>query len=87
MPPQKASATGSSNEASQDAGEKRSRGRKLTETNKYIKDSRAKIRQWQEDLKNKKNTREEMHSLRNKISALESRISKRIKLRNLQEKI
>ena len=55
---------------------KKSRGRKSIETNKYIKDSRKKITEWQEQLK-KNPTKEERHSLRNKISALESRIQKR----------
>ena len=61
------------------------RGRKLTETNKYINDSRAKIADWKLQIKKKKIGSGPHKTLRNKIAALESRVLKRIELRDLQD--
>ena len=54
---------------SQSTGKKQ-RGRKQTETQKYIGDSNKKIAEWKAELKNnKKLKREEKQKLRNQISA------------------
>jgi hypothetical protein len=63
------------------------RGRKVTETTKYIKDSKKKIADWNKELKKPKLSLDEKHSLRNKISALESRVTKREEHRDLLAKI
>jgi hypothetical protein len=56
---------------------KASRGRRPIEDTKYISESRAKIRGWKIELKRRGLSKDAKKSLTNKISALESRISKR----------
>ena len=54
------------------------RGRKMTELDKYFRESDWKIREWKNKLKNDKNlTAKEKQKYRNKISAQMSRVKKK----------
>ena len=67
---------------SQSTGKKQ-RGRKQTETQKYIQESEKKIKEWKDELKNnKKLKREEKQKLRNQISAQQSRLKKKIEMQH-----
>ena len=72
---------------SQSTGKKQ-RGRKQTETQKYIQDSEKKIKEWKDELKNnKKLKREEKQKLRNQISAQQSRLKKKIEMQHFLDQI
>ena len=70
---------------------KRKRGRKLTEASIYYQASKSNIDEWQKELNSGKNkttgkdlTAKEKQKLRNRISALKSRMSKKSELSDLE---
>lgn len=68
--------------------EKQKRGRKMTEPDKYYEESNINIQQWKKTLASEKTlTAIEKQRLRNKISALKSRMSKKSELSGLQDQI
>ena len=62
------------------------RGRKITEEEKYKEDSRKKIIELRIELKNKNLNAEQRQKIRNKISAQESRLRKKLEFSELFKK-
>ena len=64
--------------------EKSNRGRRPQNETEYIRKSREQIKQWEQDLKNKKNKipKADYDSLYNKKTALQSRLRKKLEQRS-----
>ena len=69
------------------------RGRKLTEPTQYFNDSQRKITEWKKYLQTglwsngKQLSEKDILDLRNRISALKSRVSKKLELAGLEDEI
>ena len=72
---------------------KTKRGRKLTEPTQYYNESQAKIREWRQIVdagawpSGEELTVKDVLDLRNRISALKSRVAKKLEVAGLQEQI
>ena len=63
------------------------KGRKLTPLLLYISQSKVKIKAWRVEMNKPGISKEKKHELRNKASALESRMNKKIQTKNLNESV